>query len=328
MPSGNAKQHNAEGLEHLQNNELEKAITSFAMAVELDPEFGQAWFGKGTAHAELREYEDAIHAYQQSIRFAGDKAALPLFNLGNLYQELGENGEAARLFHLAVKEDPTMADAWINLGRILDDSGNHTTAIECYDIALQIEPTDTTAWSNRGNSFRGRDEFEEAIASYEKALEFDASNLAARLGRGGCLVDCGKAEEGLVALQTTVEESQHPLALFEFGTALAKIGEHQKAIVMYDTLIENSFETAEVWNNRGECLAKMDQIDKALSSFDNAMQLDERYAPALFGKARVLANAQRLDEARAVTEVYLGMIDENQKADSSVQALVALCGLS
>ncbi len=328
MTSRSAAEYNDQGLEYLRSSDAENAVKCFAMSVQLDPEFARAWYGKGCAHGELEEYDDAIHAYQQSAKFGGDKAALPLFNLGNLYQRLGEIGEAAKSFHQAVQADPTMADGWINLGRILDDSGDHNAAIECYDIALKIEPADLMAWSNRGNSLRGLEQFQEALDSFEKALELDPSDFVAVIGRGACLIECGQPEDGLSALVAAVEETQHPMAMFEFGTALAKLGQHEKAVVMYDTLLDNSFETAEIWNNRGECLAKLNKTDEALSSFDSALEHDESYSPALFGKARVLVIAERLAEARPVTAQYLALVDDEERSQPAVLALIDICGLS
>lgn len=322
-----ADDRTAEGMEHLQNGDAAAALLAFGKAVQIDPQHGQAWFGKGCAHGELEQYDDAIHAYEQSVQFAGERAGLPLYNLGNLHQELGQYQEAARCFHEAAKADPTMADAWINLGRILDDSGKHDAAIECYDNALEVEPDDVTAWSNRGNSLRALERFEDALESYRKALELDSNDVAARIGFGVCLVECNQPSEGIAALQEAVEETRHPLAMFEFATVLGKTDQHEAAVVMFDALIEAEFVSAEIWNNRAECLARLQQIDASLESFDLAIEFDQDFAPAWFGKARVLANAERIDEARPIVQQYLKLADETERCTSAVQALMHICGI-
>lgn len=315
------------GLQCLEDGDTAGAVEAFAAAVQLDPEHGQAWFGKGCAHGELGQYQDAIHAYEQSVQCAGERASLPLYNLGNIYQELERFQEAARCFHRATQVDPTMADAWINLGRILDDSGQHDAAIECYDTALDIEPDDVTAWSNRGNSLRALERFEDALESYDKALEIDAEDLAACIGVGSCLIECGQTEQGLVALQEATQQTRHPLAMFELGTALGKTGQHEAAVTMFDTLIEHEFVSAEIWNNRAECLASLQQIDDSLKSFDSAIEYDAQFAPAWFGKARVLVNAERIDEARPVARRYAELADEEELGSPGIQELLRICGI-
>jgi tetratricopeptide (TPR) repeat protein len=314
-------------MQHLEDDHPSTAVEAFAAAVALDPEHGQAWYCKGIVHRQLEEYEAAIEAYEQSAKFAGENAALPLFNLGNLYQELGEMLQAARCFRQATEADPTMADAWINLGRILDDSGEHAAAIKCYDVALQIEPEDVMAWSNRGNSLRSLKRFEESLESYRKALQLDSEDFAARIGIGACLVECGQPKEGLDALQSALDATPHPMAMFELATALGKTDRYDEAVSMFDTLIENEFVSAEVWNNRAECLAQLERIDDALESFDRGIEFDDQFAPAWFGKARVLVNAERIDAARPVVEQYLTLIDEAERQNPAVRALLQLCGV-
>lgn len=323
-----ATEFNEQGMQKLQQGEPEAAVKAFQQAVQLDPEFGQAWYGLGCAHGLLEEHEQAITAYERSAEYAGDKASLPLFNMGNSFQAIGKFSEAAQAFHSAVQADPQLADGWINLGRILDDAGNHEAAIECYDNALASQPDDVTAHSNRGNSLRSVERFQDALDSYNRALALDSSDFSALIGSGVCLVQCDRADEGLQKLQDTLEETQHPLAMFELGTALAYVAEHEAAVIMFDTLIENDFETPEIHNNRAECLAGLGRVDESLEGFDRAIELEDSFAPARFGKARVLVNAERLDEARPVAETYLAMISDEERQEPSVVALAAACGIS
>lgn len=316
-----------QGMEHLANGDADAAITAFAAAVRLDPQHGQAWYGKGCAHSELEQFEQAIEAYQQSVNFAGERAHLPLYNLGNVYQRLNQLTDAARCFQQAVKLQPEMADAWINLGRVLDDSGQRAEAVKCYDVALELAPDDVVAWSNRGNSLRGLNQFEDALNSYRKALELDDQDFAARVGIGCCLVECGQADEGIAALQNALEETQHPMVMFELATALAKLDRHEAAVSLYDSLIEVQFTSAETWNNRGECLARLERIDDALQSFDQAIAFDPEFAPAYFGKARVLVNAERIDEARPLAQRYRELADDQEILNPPARALLSICGL-
>ena len=316
-----------QGMQHLEDGNPAAAIESFASAVKVDPEHGQAWYGKGCAHSELEQYEEAIRSYEESAKYAGDRVALPLFNMGNSYQELGDLQQAAKCFHEAAQADPTMADAWINLGRILDDSGQHETAVEIYDTALKIDPEDSMAWSNRGNSLRALERFEDALESYRQALEIDSDDFASQIGQGACLMETGNEQQGLEVLEQSVEATQHPLAVFEFATALGKVEQHEAALVMYDMLIEHEFVSPELLNNRGECLAKQDRLDDSLTSFDRAIELDAEFWPAYFGKARVLVKAERIDEARPVVEHLCEIGDERELSDPSVQALCEVCGV-
>jgi tetratricopeptide (TPR) repeat protein len=190
-----------------------------------------------------------------------------------------------------------------------------------------LEPEDVMAWSNRGNSLRSLQRFEEALDSYRKALNLDPDDFAARVGSGACLAECGQADEGIAALEKAVEETGHPLVLFELATVLAKTDRHEAAVSMYDSLITADFVSAPLWNNRGECLARLGQLEAALESFDRSIEMNAQFAPAWFGKARTLVNAERVEEARPLARRYWEIADEAERKQSSVLAMLSLCGI-
>ena len=55
----NAEALNEQGILHLQNGDPKSAVDVFAAAVAADPAHAQAWYGKGCAHGELDQYEEA-----------------------------------------------------------------------------------------------------------------------------------------------------------------------------------------------------------------------------------------------------------------------------
>lgn len=315
----------ARGMKCMQRGDARQAVELFAAATSLDPGHGEAWYGKGCAHAQLGEHDDAIQAYEQSARFAGERASLPLYNLGVLYQELARPHDAVRCFRRVTESDPTMADAWINLGRLTDDAGHHVEAIQYYDTALELAPDDAMAWSNRGNSLRSLDRFDEALDSYQKALALDEDDFAAKIGVAACLVEYGQPEKGIADLQALSSAVDHPLVRFELATALAKTEQPEAALALYDRLLAAKFLSAQIWNNRAECLARLGQTEAALESFGRAIEFDPQFAPAWFGKARVLINSDQLAEAQLAARRYLELADDTERQQPHAQALAEMC---
>lgn len=313
------------GMAAMEQGDFATALRQFDAVIEADPTNGQALYFTGCAYSESGDYQQAIAAYERCVEHAGDRAALPLFNMGNAWQELGDLPQAVRAFQKAIEVDPTMADAWINLGRLLDDFGAHDTAIDCYNAALEIEPDDVTALSNRGNSLRSLEQFEEALVSYESALALDPDDFAGRIGRGICIFQKGDQQTGLHLLDEVMEATGHPLAMFEKAVLLGLAGHYEEALAMLDEVQGQGFGNAELFNNRGECLAQLDRIDEALAAFEQSLDLDEEFAPALFGKARLLVNLEKIDEARPLAEKLLGQFED--ELPDHIRALASICGL-
>lgn len=313
------------GMAAMEQGDSTEAIRLFDAVIEADPTNAQALYFKGCACSETARYHDAIAAYERCVEHAGDRAALPLFNLGVAFQELGEFGKAIESFQKAIAVDPTMADAWINIGRLLDDLGDSDMAIECFDTALGIQPNDVTALSNRGNSLRTLGRFSDADSSYEAALAEDPQDLAARLGRGICRFEQGEQDEGLQLLREIVEETGHSVARFEYSLLLCRQDQYEEALIVLDSIVEDGLGSPEIFNNRGECLAKLSRAEEALASFDESLALDEEFTGALFGKARLLVNLDRLDEARPVTQRLIDAASPQEIQQDYIRALASVC---
>jgi len=315
----------AAGMAAMENGNSVKALELFDSVIEADPANAQALYFKGCACSETGKYMEAIAAYERCIEHAGDRAALPLFNMGVAFQELGEPGKAIEAFQGAIASDPTMADAWINIGTLLDDLGDSDMAIECYNTALGINPNDATALSSRGNSLRAFRQFSEADASYEAALTENPQDLAARIGRGVCKFELGEQEEGLDRLRSIIEQTGHSVARFEYSLLLCQQDRYEEAMAALDRIVEDGFGSPEIFNNRGECLAKLNRPEEALASFDQSLALAADFTGALFGKARLLVNLERTDEARPVTQRLIDAATTQEKQQDYIMALASAC---
>ena len=78
--------------------------------------------------------------------------------------------EAAKLFNVALDNNPYQPELWCMLGSILFRQNNFTEAIRAYDYALAIEPNDTLTRLQRGHCLFNLGLFNEAIEPYEEYL--------------------------------------------------------------------------------------------------------------------------------------------------------------
>ena len=60
-------QYLSEGLAYYQARKFQLALTSCQKAIQLDSNYARAFHGKGLALTELKQYQEAIVAFQQSI---------------------------------------------------------------------------------------------------------------------------------------------------------------------------------------------------------------------------------------------------------------------
>ena len=78
--------------------------------------------------------------------------------------------EAAKLFSIALDNNPYQPELWCMLGSILFRQNNFAEAIRAYDYALAIEPNDILTRLQRGHCLFNLGLFNEAIEPYEEYL--------------------------------------------------------------------------------------------------------------------------------------------------------------
>jgi tetratricopeptide (TPR) repeat protein len=294
-PKLQAQSYVDQGLDASDDGNVEMALQYLDRALALDPQHAQAWYCKASLLGDLGKLEEAIECYQQSAEHAEDHAHLPLFNLGNLYQEVERFEQALACFELATEVNPEMTDAWINRGRLLDERDHHEEAIQCYDRAIQLDRGDLMAWTNRGNSFAALGDFREAQRSYQAALELDETDALAQLGSAICTARLGDWETGLEKMDRIVELQSSPLWNMEKAQILVELKRWAEALELVEAAIDAASDFPESWCLRGQILVELKDDELALASYRQALQHDPSFAAACWGQAKLL---DRISNAR------------------------------
>jgi tetratricopeptide (TPR) repeat protein len=81
------------------------ASERFYQAVELKPDFVEAWNNLGTALADLGQHEDSLAAYRKALELEPSYADAH-YNLADLLEEMGRASEACRHWQAYVQQDP------------------------------------------------------------------------------------------------------------------------------------------------------------------------------------------------------------------------------
>lgn len=86
-----------DGMEYLQEGDVESAIEKFKKAVSIDDQFAFAWDNLGISYRKMKQYDLAIASYEKSLEIY-DKGRLPLLNIAITYN-LNEQYEEAMLHY-------------------------------------------------------------------------------------------------------------------------------------------------------------------------------------------------------------------------------------
>jgi tetratricopeptide (TPR) repeat protein len=136
-----AEEHYNSGVKRYKSKDYHSAIAEYTKAIKLNPNFGMAYGGRGTAHSELEQYEQAIEDFEKYIQLAPDKYLFDAYQRrGSAYANLGEYHQAIQDFDTAIELDPFRTLSYISRGAAHAALGEHEAVIRDFDKVVQLEP--------------------------------------------------------------------------------------------------------------------------------------------------------------------------------------------
>jgi Tfp pilus assembly protein PilF/archaellum component FlaC len=136
---------------------------------------------KGVALFHRGSVEASIEAFIRAVELKPDYSEA-YNNLGLAYSKRGQSEEAVRYFQKALEIDPQLGEVYNNLGFLFHASAKYERAIEMFTRSLQTGADQSIAYTNIGNTFYKMKQHEKAIAAWKKALDIDPLNESARRG--------------------------------------------------------------------------------------------------------------------------------------------------
>jgi tetratricopeptide (TPR) repeat protein len=105
-----------------------------------DPGHVKASLHLGIIYQQLNRPEDAIAVYRKILPRAGNEAPRVAFNLGNVYDSLGNTEYAEEFYTQALTLDIAYAPAYLNRGNLRIKKGELAEALPDYELYLTLEP--------------------------------------------------------------------------------------------------------------------------------------------------------------------------------------------
>jgi tetratricopeptide (TPR) repeat protein len=258
-------------------------------ALELNENYAAAYRVMGVTFREEREYAKALQYFQQAIEVSPmDKYAEARVDMGLIYEELAKSetvtdDEAERLFNqamqelsIATRDNPNLPEAHYELGRLLDLFGEEDEASVSLHDAVKLRPNYSEAHELLAEIYerRGRTDLRDYhLEQMMKARQAIAANTPEELVRQAIgLRRNGNLEGAREQLEKALRlDPRHPQALFEMGIVYQEIGEYQKALENYQTVLKLPAPPDETYNRVGNLLFQQEKRQEAMDFLRNAV---------------------------------------------------------
>jgi len=212
---------------------IDQAIGHFDRAIELDPNYAQAytgladaWIGKRRiGNLSLIEATQQAHDAISSALRLNSELAEAQTSLGLCVLGAGEQRAAASQFTKAIGLDPNNVDAYLQRANLLRDQGFLEGATRAYTQALALDPLNPTIVAEQAilTGLQGR--FDRAFKQLESLLAEHPERLAPMLAMSRVAALAGQAERSLqFAQQAQSLAPDNPIALTRVVDAYILLG--------------------------------------------------------------------------------------------------------
>ena len=156
-------------------NRLKEAKEHFQQAIEIQPEFVEAYINLGVVLMDLNETTAAESSFRRSIAL-NPNFAHSHCNLGIILSNKGHIQEALQCYQNAIEIDPDFAVAYCNLANLFKLQGNVIEAEKHYRRAIAIRSDYAQMHNNLGLLLSEQNRFVEAKEAYQNALNCEPTN--------------------------------------------------------------------------------------------------------------------------------------------------------
>lgn len=150
--------------------DYENAVRAFEYATYIDENFMGAFMENGKALERLKRYEEAIENYQRTIEL-DDPTSYALLRIGKCYEKLGNKAEALKYFNKTVHEDPLLDKGWIAITDFYVRQKNYQKALYYVNKAIAIDDQNRAYWKRYATINKAMNFYEEAEYGFRKAVE-------------------------------------------------------------------------------------------------------------------------------------------------------------
>lgn len=209
---------------------------------------------------------------------------MTLHEAGIRYMNEQNYEKAAEKFNEAIERNPTDPTGFINFGNLLGIIGEEERALLFFKRAIELDDEAATAYYGAGTILYKQEKFAEAASMYAKAVvHLDEADAHFMLGMSYYQID--RLAHALASFKRTVELMPEDVeGRFQYGLCLAKLGEIDEAITQLEYVVNNDSSHADAYFNLGVAYTYNDRKEDALHAFNQALSIQPDHMLAANGK--------------------------------------------
>ena len=274
-------------------NNFRKAIKDFNKAIELRPNFSEAYCRKAACYQEMKKEEEALIEYKHAIEINDLHSKKMLFQAAlfvSSYYKKRNNFEEALPYILKCAEyDQDNEVAQFNAGIAQMKLKKYNEAINYFNISLKINRANVHAMFNKAICLMNLEQYDEAILIFSLLIQMNKKDFESHLYKGICLKKSGKLNDAINAFTKLISISENCApAYLHRGICYTNLKIFGKAINDFIKYSKNKkSENQEItdedfYYHRSLCYINSNNIEDAINDLNKVIEINNNKANAYF----------------------------------------------
>jgi len=247
-------------------------------------------------------------------------------SLGSVFFQRSYFDQAEQFFRLALRDDPSSAEAHYGLGSACLKQGKNTEARASFEQAVKLNATypDTApnAWNNLGLLAAGEGHTDQAIACFEEALRRSPEYWIALQNLGNAYRQVKRWEDARAALERAVAvRPQDPEANYSLAMVFAQTDNTDRAYEYLQNALRLRPGYPEALNNLGILYLRTGKRDQAVATLEECIRAAPAFDQSYLNLARLYSLENKPDQARAVLLDLLKQRPDHPQAKQALDQL-------
>ena len=252
-----------------------EAIVQYDKAVEINPNFAEAYNNRGISFNNLNRFEDAIMSFDKALDLDREHM-LASQNKEFSLQKLEKFQKSIQSYDNAIKNNPDNAENYFKKAWLLFKIKKLEDAISMFDKAIEIDPAKRDLFNSLKingevlySDVKRIEKDRTLMFDFRKPIKSNINVARTYVKQGIQLYKERKYEESIESIDRAIEiDSRNASAYANKAIALTKLKRYNESLTNFDKSIDLDKYNSYFYNNKGITLFEMNRFDESIQFFD------------------------------------------------------------
>ena len=247
-------------------------------------------------------------------------------SFGTVFFQRGYFDQAAESFRLALRDDPSSAEALYGIGSVYLKQDKTSAARDCFERAAKLAPgypeTRPNSFNNLGLLATSEGRIDEAIVYFQEALRASPDHLVALENLGNAYRQQKRWDEARTTLERALAVEPRDAAVnYSLAMVYAQTGDTDHAYQYLHQALQLRPDYPEALNNLGVLYLRTSRRDEAVASFERCIRVAPGFSQPYLNLARVYSVEGHPEKARAILLDFLKQYPGDVQAEKALEQL-------